>query len=278
MAAFLLMLREGVEAALIVAILLAYLDRLERRSSSGAVWIGTGAAVVLSVAVGAVLWGTIGGLEGTAEAVTEGVIAAVAAVLLTWMIFWMGRQARGLRSQLHAQVDVALGSGQMQALGLIAFIAVLREGIESSLFMISTTIGETSNGSEIVGGVLGLLTAVGIGYLFYKGSHRIDLRLFFRVTGVLIVLFAAGLVAKGVHEFQEVGALPTFVEHLWNVGVLDPATSTTGRFLGSLFGWDPDPSLLMVLGYLAFIVPVGTSFLRMTRRPAPVAAEAGVAR
>jgi high-affinity iron transporter len=267
LAAFLVMLREGVEAALIVAILLAYLNRLDLRSRARSVWSGTLAAVVASMAAGLILWNTVGGLEGTAEEVTEGIIAVLAVALLTWMIFWMGRQARGLKAHLQGQVDAALLSGGTAALGLVAFIAVLREGIESALFMLSTTIGPGSRGSQVVGGLLGLLGAIAIGYLFYRGSHLIDLRVFFRVTGLLIILFAAGLVAKGVHEFSEVGVLPPIVEHVWSLGFLDPDSSLTGRFLASLFGWDPDPSLLMVLGYLGYLVPVSVSFLRRTAAP-----------
>jgi high-affinity iron transporter len=266
-AAFLVMLREGVEAALIVAILLAYLDRIRQERAATWVWGGTGAAVVGSFVAGLILWNTLGGLEGTAEEVTEGVIALTAAALLTWMIIWMGRQARSLKTHLQSQVDQALAAGGTTALGLIAFVAVFREGIESALFMISTTVGGGAGGSQLVGGLLGLMAAVVIGYLFYKGSHLIDLRAFFRVTGILLILFAAGLVSKGIHEFQEVGILPTFVEHLWQVDFLNPDTSTLGRWLASLFGWSPSPSLLMVLGYVAYVVPVGISFFRMTSPP-----------
>lgn len=139
MAAFLVILREGVEAALIVAILLAYLDRLDRRGQSQWIWSGTVAAVMISAFAGVVPWNTVGGREGTAEEVTEGVIALIAAGLLTWMIFWMGRQARALRGKLQSQVDSALAAGGTTSLALIAFVAVLREGIESALFLISTS-------------------------------------------------------------------------------------------------------------------------------------------
>lgn len=268
------MLREGMEAALIVAILLAYLRRLSRPEAARWVWAGTGAAVLVSALAGAVLWATVGELEGTAEAVTEGIVALAAAGVLTWMVFWMGRQARSIRSSLESQVDAALVGGGTVALASIAFIAVVREGFESALFLISTTVGEEARGAQVVGGLLGVAAAVAIGYLVYRGSRYVNLRVFFRITGVLIVLFAAGLIAKGIHEFQEVGTLPVLVEHVWNTGVLDPEVSTAGRFLRSLFGWDAAPSLLMVAGYLAYLIPVGGAFLRMTapttRRPEAV--------
>lgn len=271
MAAFLVMLREGVEAAIIVAILLAYLNRIDRRSDSRWIWAGTAAAILVSLVAGIVLWNTVGGLEGAAEELVEGIIALVAAGLLTWMIFWMGQQAQNLKGHIHSQVDTAIAAGGATALATIAFVTVLREGIESSLFLIATTVGTESSSSQIVGGLLGLAAAVVIGILFYAGSSHIDIRAFFRLTGVLIILFAAGLVSKAVHEFQELGLLPTVSEHVWDLGILDPSAGTTGRFLGSLFGWTPRPSLLMAVAYTAYLVPVLIVFLRMTaprvRRP-----------
>ncbi len=268
MAAFLVMLREGVEAAIIVALLLGYLQRIDRRSDARWVWVGTVAAALVSVAVGIVLWNTVGGLEGFAEEATEGVIAFLAAGLLTWMIFWMGQRARSMGSRLHGQVDAALAAGGATALAMIAFVAVLREGIESALFIISTTVGSDASAWQLVGGLLGLLVAVAIGMGFYYGSSTIDLRAFFRLTGVLIVLFAAGLVSKGVHEFQEAGLLPMINEHVWDLGLFDPAESTIGAFLGSLFGWTPRPSLLMVIAYAAYLIPILVAYLRMTTAPA----------
>lgn len=266
MSAFLVMLREGVEAALIVAILLGYLARVGSRTGARMVWAGTAAAAALSLVVGGILFATIGELEGAAEEITEGVIALVAVALLSWMIFWMGRQARTMRDQIEQKADEALATGGVAALTSIAFVAVLREGLESALFLISTTVGEEASGGQLLGGLIGLATAVVIGYGFYQGSRRIDLRAFFRVTGILIILFAAGLVAKGIHEFQEVGLFPIWIEHVWNLGVLDPDTTTTGRFLRSLFGWRPDPSLAMVMGYFGYLVPVGGAFVNMTRK------------
>ncbi len=268
MAAFLVMLREGVEAAIIVALLLVYLQRIDRRSDARWVWGGTVAAALVSVAVGIVLWNTVGALEGFAEEATEGVIAFLAAGLLTWMIFWMGQRARSMGSRLHGQVDAALAAGGATALAMIAFVAVLREGIESALFIISTTVGSDASAWQLVGGLLGLLVAVAIGMGFYYGSSTIDLRAFFRLTGVLIVLFAAGLVSKGVHEFQEAGLLPMINEHVWDLGLFDPAESTIGAFLGSLFGWTPRPSLLMVIAYAAYLIPILVAYLRMTTAPA----------
>jgi len=266
MAAFLVMLREGVEAALIVGILLAYVNRIGRRREWQWVWAGTISASVLSLIAGIVIFSTIGALDDRAEEIAEGVVAWVAAGLLTWMIFWMGSQARHIRGRLEGEVDTALASGGGGALAAIAFFAVLREGLESALFLISTTVGTEADRLQLLGGMLGLAAAVVIGYLIYRGGTRIDIRAFFRVTGVLIILFAAGLIAKGIHEFQVVGLLPTVVDPLWSLNLLDPDASLAGEFAKSLFGWRPDPSLLMVVGYLAYLIPIGAAFLSMTRK------------
>jgi high-affinity iron transporter len=266
MAAFLVVLREGVEAALIVGILLAYVHRLGNRRGSHWVWVGTVSAVVLSGIAGIVIFSTIGSLGPRAEEMAEGVVAWLAAGLLTWMVFWMGSQARHIRGRLEGEVDTAIATGGGGALAAIAFVAVLREGLETALFLISTTIGTEADGLQLLGGLLGLLVAIGIGYLIYRGGTRIDVRVFFRVTGVLIILFAAGLIAKGIHEFQSVGLLPTVVDPLWNLSILDPDTTLVGQFAKSLFGWRPDPSLLMAVGYLAYLVPIGAAFLSMTRK------------
>jgi len=274
MAGFLLMLREGVEAALIVAILLAYLRRLDQTAERRWVWTGTLSAIAVSLMAGIIIYVTIGSLEGRAEEIAEGFVAAAAAGLITWMIFWMARQARLIRARLESQVDTALRAGSATALAFVAFVAVLREGLESALFMISATVGAESAINQLMGGVLGILAAVGIGYLMYQGASRLNLRSFFRVTGVLLILFAAGLVSKAIHEFQEAGVIGTIEEHVWDVGILDPSTSTAGQFLASLFGWTPNPSLLMVIGYLLYLVPVLWAFLSMTAaKPQPVPIE-----
>jgi high-affinity iron transporter len=258
------MLREGVEAALVVAILLAYLNRLGGKSHIRWVWIGTLSAAFLSLIVGVVIYNTVGSLEGRAEELTEGVVAFAAAALLTWMIFWMGKNARQLRGKLEAEAASAVEVGGVGALAAVAFVAVMREGLESALFMISTTVGETASGREVLGGTLGLLAAIGVGYLVYRGGSRINLRLFFRVTGFLIILFAAGLVSKGVHEFQEVGVLPIIIEPLYEVPFGDPDISTVARFAKTMFGWSPGPSLLMVISYWSYLVPIGAAFSQMT--------------
>lgn len=268
MSGFLVMLREGVEAALIVGILLAFVVRMKRPGAVRWIWWGTGSAVVLSLAAGFVIFETIGALEGTAEIVAEGSVALIAAGLLTWMVFWMGSRARSVKSDLESSAEAALAGSGSFGLAMVAFVAVLREGLESALFMISLAVGTDAQVVQFSGGVLGLLAAVSIGYLVYRGGRRIDLRHFFRLTGVLVVIVAAGLIGKAVHEFQEVGLVPVLVEHVWNVAVLDPGQGLFGAFMKTLFGISNDPSLLRVAAYWAYLVPVLASFLQSTRSPA----------
>lgn len=266
---FLIMLREGLEAALIVAIVLAYLKRLGMERRFRAVWVGVAAATALAVAAGAAILAILGDLHGTAEPVTEGVIAFTSAVVLTWMIFWMGKQARHIKGELHAKVDRALMRESALGLGAIAFIAILREGLESALYLVSTTVGQQSNLQELIGGLLGLAGATALGYLLYKGSRKVNLRVFFRATGILILLFAAGLISKGVHEFQEAGVLGTLNDHIWNLSslhFLNPEHGWTGQTLNGLFGIYPSPSLEMFALHLLYLVPVGALFLYQTRK------------
>jgi high-affinity iron transporter len=207
MGAAVVTLREGFEASLIVGIVLAFLERTGRRDAFWPVWIGTFAAVAISVAVGVALFAIGAEFEGRAEAIWEGSVMVLAAGLLTWMVFWMRRQARTIRRHLESQVDQALQMGSAFALGLVAFVGVLREGLETALFLLGTFEGSNAT-TSLIGGLLGLGAAVVLGYAFYRGSSRLDLRRFFTVTSVLLLAFAAWLLFGGLHELQEGGVLP----------------------------------------------------------------------
>ncbi len=200
-------LREGFEASLVVGIVLAFLDRTGRRDGFLAVWVGALAAVALSVlfAVGLFLVGAE--LEGTAEKVWEGSTMLAAAALLTWMVFWMRRQARTIRAELEGRVQAALASGSVLALALVAFVGVGREGLETALFLFSSTEGGKS-ALSVTAGLVGLGLAVALGYLFYRGSSRLDLRKFFTLTSGLLLVFAGYLLASGLHELAEAGIIP----------------------------------------------------------------------
>jgi high-affinity iron transporter len=201
------MLREGFEASLIVGIILAFLNRTGRRQGFTAVWAGTIAALALSVTTAALLFAVGAELEGRAEALFEGGAMIFAASLLTWMIFWMRRQARTIRRELEDQVENALAKQSAIALALVAFVGVLREGVETALFLFGTVEGSNKLLAS-TSATVGLAGAVMLGYLFYRGAGRLDLRRFFTVTSVLLLAFAGWLLAQGLHELGEGGVLP----------------------------------------------------------------------
>jgi high-affinity iron transporter len=201
------MLREGFEASLIVGIVLAFLNRSGRRDGFWPVWIGAAAALVLSLAAGALLFAIGAELEGGAAKAFEGGAMLAAAGLLTWMIFWMRRQARLIKQELEDQVESALARGSAFALALVVFVGVLREGVETALFLFGTVEG-SNRLVATTGAAVGLAAAVMLGYLFYRGVSRLDLRRFFSWTSVLLLLFAGWLLAQGLYELGEAGALP----------------------------------------------------------------------
>jgi high-affinity iron transporter len=204
--AFIVTLREGFEASLIIGLIVAYLTKTGQRAEYGRhVWAGTGAALAASVLVGMTLFLAVGELEGNAEATFEGTAMILAASVLTWMVFWMRKQSRTIGGHLRAQVQEAIYSGSALALAGVAFIGVAREGIETALFLFAAT-SESSPVTTIIGGVLGLVAAVLLGVLFYRGAIRINLRTFFTVTGMLVIGLAAYLLFNGLHEIGEAGA------------------------------------------------------------------------
>ena len=260
-ASLLITLREGLEAALIIGIILAYLSKTGNRERGAAVWAGTLGAVVLSVLVGGAIFLTAGEFEGRAEQLFEGTAMFTAVGVLTYMIFWMRRQAINIRAHLVAQVSSALEMGGAFALGFLAFVAVGREGIETALFMFAAT-KTASPLAAMTGGLLGLAAAVVLGYLLYRGTYRMNLRAFFNVTSVLLLLFAAGLLAHGIHEFHEAGLIPPVVEHLWDINAVLSETSTVGSFLKALFGYNGNPSLIEVLAWVGYLGLLGWAYFR----------------
>jgi high-affinity iron transporter len=225
--AFIITLREGFEAALIVGLILAYLVKTQQAGEyARAIWAGVAAAVATSLLLGVTLFLAVGELEGSAEALYEGTAMILAASVLTWMVFWMRRQARTIGTHLRAQVDEAVRAGSVLALGSIAFIGVAREGLETALFLFAAT-KESGAAITIAGGLLGLAAAVALGVLFYRGAVKIDLRKFFTVTGMLVILLAAWLLFNGLHELGEAGT---------GEGV-EAAAPLAGLVYGGCFAW-----------------------------------------
>lgn len=202
MGTFVITLREGFEATLIVGLILAYLVKTDQRVHAPAVWWGVAAAVVTSLAIGATLFLSVGELEGTSEMVYEGAAMIVAAAVVTWMAFWMRKQAATIGAHLREQVSESLRAGGALGLASVAFIGVAREGLETALFLFAST--ENSGPVlAVAGGVLGLVAAVGLGVAFYRGALRLNLSKFFTATSVLVIAFAAYLIFGGIHEFAE---------------------------------------------------------------------------
>jgi high-affinity iron transporter len=264
---FLITAREGFEAALVVAIVFAYLRRTDRLDLACATWFGIVAAVGVSALVGTVVHLTIGTFTGDGRLRTFAAISLAAASVLTWMVFWMRRLARNIRGELEHRVARALDARRVGfAVGLVAFLAVLREGIETALFLMAAAT-EENNGAIVVGGLAGLAVAVVLGALAYAGGRRVPLRAFFSVTGMVLVVFAAGLLARTVSFLQLSGDLTTVDGAVYDLTAYDWLTQETeiGRFLAAMFGWDPRPSIEQILVWALYLVPVGFLFLRGVR-------------
>ena len=267
-AAFVIALREGIEAALIVSIVLAYLKQLGRSDRSHLVWWGTGIAVALSAILGTIIFSVGAEFEGTAEEVFEGLVTLTAVGVLTWMIFWMRRQGARIKSELQQKVDTALSAGGL-ALAAIAFFAVLREGVETALFLFAAAEGTAVEGggvaAQLLGALLGLGLAVVLGVLLYRGGIRMNLRTFFKVTGVILIVVAAGLFAYSVHELQEAGWLPFLESPAFDLSATLPDDEGVGAVLRGLVGYNSDPGVLEVVAWAAYLVVVGTLYLRPTQ-------------
>ncbi|MFC1988672.1 iron uptake transporter permease EfeU [Chloroflexota bacterium] len=258
----LITLREGLEAALIIGIILAYLSRTGNRQGFKPVWVGTGLAVLVSLIAGAVIYLVAGELGGRAEQIFEGLAMLLAVGVLTWMVFWMRRQALNIKEHLHFQIQSALTGGSSFGLVAIAFIAVVREGIETVLFLFAATRVAESAITFTTGGLLGLAIAIVIGYGVYKGTSRLNLRTFFNITGLVLIIFAAGLLAHGIHEFHEAAIIPPIIEHVWDINPILPESSTFGQFLKAIFGYNGNPSLVEVFAYVAYLALALVSYFR----------------
>ena len=257
---FLITLREGLEASLILAILLTYLKKTDRWADARFVWAGTAAAIGICLVAGIAIFIALDGLNGKVEYAVEGFIALLATAVLTHMIFWMRSHARTLGKELRDKVDASVGS----ALAIIAFVAVLREGLETVLFLLSAETATASGSDVVVGGLIGLALSVVIGFGVYRSGNRLNLRTFFNVTAVLLLLFAAGLAGKAVHELRlliswEAGWL---VSSAWTLESGLFATGTFYDFMRGLFGWHKNPENILVLAYFAYLIPVLLVYLR----------------
>lgn len=268
-AAFLITLREGLEISLVLAILLGYLVKTGRREHVASVWLGTWVAAAMCAVVGVAVHVSTDGLEGKAEQAVEGALALAAAAVLTWMILWMHKNSKTMGGQLRAKVD---GATSASAVAFIAFVAVAREGFETVLFLLGAETSNASGAQVVVGGLIGLVVSAAVGVLIYRMGAKVNLRTFFRATGVLLIVFAAGLVGKAVHEFRELLGFESgwLIDSMWTVssGPLSADGGVTYDFMKGLFGWSADPERIRVFAYIAYLVPVLTMFLRPDRAAA----------
>ncbi|MBN2177739.1 MAG: FTR1 family protein [Demequinaceae bacterium] len=264
---YVLGLREGLEAALIIGVLIAYLLRTNMSTLLAAVWGGLGAAVGFSLAVGVIL--TFGQQRLPAEATeaVAGVAGLAATALMTWMVFWMARTSRSLRGRLEDSLGRAVGLGRWAVFSL-AFLAVGREGLEIALFLWTQVSAARSAPAALGGAVLGIFTAVALGWAIYRGAVRINLARFFTWTGLFLILLAAGVLAHAIHELQESGIVRGFESVAFDVSAQVPESSWHGAVLKGIFGFLPAPSVLEFLAWLAYLAITLTAFVRVFRRGA----------
>ncbi len=270
---YLIGLREGIEAALVVSILLTYLVRTNRNPLIRFVWYGVAAAAVASIFIAVGLESISGELSETLEPIFAGTVSFVAVGFVTWMIFWMKRSAKTISSDLRNQLDNAAVSGGAIAVAAMAFVAVLREGAETAIFFWAAAHATGNSLASVVGLVLGLGTAVIVGWIFYRSTSTINLSKFFKITSILLVFVAAGVLSYGIHEFQEVGWLPGDGNVLIDLSGVLVEGSFLATLAAGLFNLKPTTTTLQVIGYAIYSATVLYFLLRNKVTPTSPALE-----
>ncbi|MBU3181197.1 FTR1 family iron permease [Clostridium psychrophilum] len=251
---FIITLREGVEIAIVLAIIISYLKQLGQMKETGKIWLGTGAAALISLLIALGIFFILGTteIEGF-QAVLEGTLKIVAVIMLTWMTIWMKRQGGNIGGELKRQIQVAISRGSAWTLISLAFVSVLREGIETVLFIVGSA-QETSAVATISGSILGFGVAAILGYILYRGTYHLPLNSFFTVMSILLIVMAAGLLSGGVHEFQEIHMIPVGIEQLWSTKAFLDQKSMIGGLLKAIFGYADSPNLVQVLAYWMYLL------------------------
>jgi high-affinity iron transporter len=267
LANYLIGLREGLEAALVVGILLSYVRRLSQPGLVARIWVGVGIAVALSLGLGAVLTFGTYGLSFQAKEVIGGTLSIIATGFVTWMVFWMLRTARDLKGTLQGEIDRAVAASAW-SLVVVAFFAVGREGIETALFLWAAVQSVGSTSLPLVGAALGILTAVVLGYVIYRGMVRVNLATFFAWSGGFLIILAAGVLSYGIHDLQEGGILPGVHDLAFDVSAVVPPDSWYGTLLKGTLNFSPATTWLELTVWLAYVVPTMTFFVRAVRRNA----------
>jgi high-affinity iron transporter len=275
LANYLIGLREGLEATLVVVILVAYLVKSDRTGLLGRIWAGVAIAVGVSLAFGALLTFGPRGLSFEAQEAIGGTLSIVAVGFVTWMVMWMARSARSLSGDLKGRVDKAAAAGGAASLVLVAMLAVGREGLETALFLWAATAAADSTTGPLVGAALGIGTAVVLGYLFYRGAVKINLSKFFTWTGAILILVAAGVLAYGIHDLQEAGLLPGLNSLAFDVSGAVPPGSFVGTILKGTLNFSPATTWLQAVVWVIYVAVTMTLFFRQigrSHRPAPASA------
>lgn len=263
LANFMIGLREGLEAALVIGILIAYLRKQDRLADVRRVAVGVIAAILTSVASGLTLTLVVADAEEGANQLIGGFASLLAVIFVTWMIFWMAKHSRALPSELHNKLASATGTITVVAIG---FFSVVREGIETSIFLWSSSEVAGKGALTLWGAVLGLLVAALLGYAIYRGSLRLNLRVFFAVTSSFLILVAAGILAYAVKEFEELGWFPFLQDQFYNFEAITPEGSWSELLLKGTVGYNPAPSILQAIVWAAYFVPVSYIFWMRTRK------------
>jgi high-affinity iron transporter len=270
LAGMLITIREGVEAFLIVGILVGYLTKIHQERFRSLVWLGTGIAIVVSLVLAVVFQLVAVQFEGRSAEIFEVSVSLLAVGVLTWMVLWMQRQSRTVKSALERKVDLAISQNQAFALAGLAFISVLREGLETILFL-SALFFTSGKENLLQGAGLGLVAAAGIAYLVFKSTVRLNLRKFFLVTGVLLIFIAAGLVGHSVMGLQELGVLPASSRPVWDTSFLISDEGLAGRLLHAFLGYQAAPTLPQMIAYSAYVLIFTLGFWDAARQK-PLAA------
>ena len=271
LANFLIGLREGLEAALVVGILIAYLKKIDQASRTRVIWAGVFTAIAACAAFGSFFTITSFDLEGSAEPFVSGTLSVVAAGLITWMILWLAKKARFLKQELEGAMDraIATGTGSLFAL---AFFSVGREGLETAIFIwngalaTKTTNTTTSPTTVVVGTLLGLAVSALLGYFLYLGSLKINLGKFFRYSGMALVFVAGGMFSYAVAEFQEINVLPGDATKLFDISNVIHPEGLLGSILKGALNFTPTPTLLQSIVWAAYVIPVGYSFFKKPKK------------
>ncbi|MFE2288944.1 iron uptake transporter permease EfeU [Streptomyces sp. NPDC059443] len=257
---YLIGLREGLEASLVVCILIAYLVKTGNKNRLAPLWLGVGLAAAVSLAFGAGLEFGTQELSFKAQEAIGGSLSVLSVALVTWMVFWMKRTARHLKSELQGKLDAALAMGT-GALVSTAFLAVGREGLETSLFVWRSVHAAGDGAGPLIGVLLGIGSSVLLGWLFYRGALKINLSKFFTWTGGMLVVVAAGVLAYGVHDLQEANFLPGLANKAFDISETIPPDSWYGTLLKGTLNFQPDPTVLQLSVWALYLIPVLLIFL-----------------